>query len=137
MNTSSIAALCLGITAVSCGPANLANDGADSARLAPIMDRDLNAYFTRRAGHPVRVQYDYLRRGPTVTGISYPKYYLWIVAHDSSRGAVTAEGAARVAEIDSVIEVTHFFPKQYIAREPASVDSVFPPAVVGELRKRQ
>ena len=83
------------------------------------------------------VEYAYLRRGPTVTGIAYPKYYLWIVARDSSRRAVTAEGAARVAAVDSVIEVTHFFPKQYIGREPVSVDSVFPPAVIAEIRKRQ
>jgi hypothetical protein len=125
------------VSAAACATADVANDGADSARLAPIMARDLNAYFTRQAGRPVRVEYAYLRRGPTVTGIAYPKYYLWIVARDASQRGVTAEGAARVAEIDSVIEVTHFFPKQYIGREPASLDSVFPPAVVAEIRKRQ
>jgi hypothetical protein len=100
------------------------------------MQRDLTTYFRARERVPVVVEYAYLREGPTVTGIAWPKYYLWVVARDSARGTVLAEGAARVAHMDSVVEVTHFFPSAYIAREPASVESVFPAPVVAEIRKR-
>ena len=124
-------------TVVACNqPRETRADTLDDAKLDYIVGRDLNTYFSERAGVPVTVVHLYLRRGPTVTGVSYPKYYLWVSARDSSGRGTAVEGAARVALIDSVIEVTHFFPRDYIADRPTSVDSVFPPAVVVEIRKR-
>lgn len=125
--------------AAACGSAQEADgapEGRAPARLDSILRRDLGEYFAKREGAPVRVEFSYLRRGPTITGLSYPKYYLWVTARDSARSAVLAEGAARVAEIDGTAEVTHFFPRAAIEREPASLDSVFPARVIPEIRKR-
>jgi hypothetical protein len=93
------------------------------------MVRGLTEYFSKRAGSPVRIVYEYLRTGPTVAGIAYPKYYLWVCATKPS-GESAAVGAVRVAVIDSTIEVTHFFPRAYIEKEPTSLDAVFPKSVV-------
>jgi hypothetical protein len=124
-------------TAIACNqPREIRPDALDDARLDSVMSCDLNTYFSKRAGVPVTVEHLYLRRGPTVTGIAYPKYYVWIRERDSPGYGTTVEGAARVALIGSVIEVTHFFPRDYIADNPGSIDSVFPPAVVVEIRKR-
>jgi hypothetical protein len=107
-------------------------EGADSA-LDRIMTRDLTEYFRRREGSPVRVVYEYLRTGPTVAGIAYPKYYLWVRATKPS-GENAAVGAVRVEVIDSTIEVTHFFPRAYIEKEPACLDAVFPKSVIVAIR---
>ena len=99
-----------------------------------IIGRDLTAHFSRRQGGPVRVSYEYLRSGPTVTGIAYPKYYLWVrVEPSTSRSRV--DGPARVALIDSVAEVTHFFPYHQGTAAPAELDSVFPPPVVASIEQ--
>lgn len=127
------------IMTVSCGGPHGSDDASErleEAGVDHLIRRDLTAYFTRRSGAPVRLEYSYLRQGPTVTGIAYSKYYLWMIARDSSGSRILAEGAARVAEIDSTIEVTHFFPREYIRSSPASIDSVFPQPVLPEIRWR-
>jgi hypothetical protein len=98
------------------------------------MQRDLQRYFTQRDGMGSQVRYTYLRSGATVTGIAYPKYYVWIA---SRRGdSLLSEGAARVALIDSAAEVTHFFPFAAMLRNPRALDSVFPPPVAESIRAR-
>ena len=114
--------------------------GADTpawehARLDSAMRRDLSAYFAKRDNSPVQLSFAYLRQGPTITGVAYPRYYLWVTARDSD-GRLLSDGAARVAEIDSIVEVTHFLPRAYIVQQPGSLDSVFPAPVVAEIRKR-
>lgn len=129
--------LILCCVATSCASRDVATDstrapvdeGVDS-----LMRRDLGTYFTKRDGPNSRVDFAYLRVGPTITGIAYPKYYLWITS--KADNAVVSEGAARVALIDSTIEVTNFLSAAYIRREPASIDAVFPPSVATAIRKR-
>jgi hypothetical protein len=131
---SEILGLCASLLAFGCSRAEQPPRSTDSVRLSAVMQRDLDKYFSGR-GVPVRVEYAYLRNGATVTGIADPKYYLWIAAKDAN-GVVTREGAARVAEIDSTIAVTHFLPREYIKSAPGSIDSIFPASVAGEIRKR-
>ena len=100
-----------------------------------VITRDLNRYFSKRQGVPVIVGFSYLRKAPTITGIAYPKYYLWVTARDSARGTVLVEGATRIAQIDSAVEVTHFLPREDIAKSPTSLDAVFPTAVIPEIKK--
>jgi hypothetical protein len=47
---------------------------------------------------------------------------------------VRVEGPARIALIDSVAEITHFFPYRAGAITPAELDSVFPAAVAASIR---
>src|SRR5438094_5556117 len=52
------------------------------ARFDKYLWRDLTAYFARSTGKKVAVAYEFLREGPTQTGSSYPKYYLWVLIDD-------------------------------------------------------
>lgn len=98
------------------------------------MRRDLARYFTKRDGAQSRVDFAYLRVGPTITGTAYPKYYLWLTSKADS--AVLSVGAARVAVIDGTAEVTNFLPAAYMRREPGSIDAVFPKPVATAIRQR-
>jgi hypothetical protein len=104
------------------------------ARADSIIRRDLTAYFTRRAGTATRVSYEYLRNGPTVTGIAYPKFYVWVRA-DPLGGGSGVEGPARIALIDSSAEVTHFFSHDSGTVAPPELDAVFPASVAASLRR--
>lgn len=103
-------------------------------RVDSIIGRDLTAYFSQRGGSRAQVSYEYLRSGPTITGIAYPKYYVWVRSTPTAGGA-HVEGPARVALIDSVAEVTHFFAHDSGSVAPAQLDSVFPSPVVAIIRR--
>jgi hypothetical protein len=99
-----------------------------------LLRRDLDAYFGKRAGREVTVDYELLRRGPTQTGIAFPKFYAWVRVHS---GGPLEQGAVRVAAMDRTrFEVTHFIPETEIRGGPETLDTVFPPAVADSIRKR-
>jgi hypothetical protein len=96
-----------------------------SGQFSSLLARDLRSYF-----QAPRVDYELLRQGPTQTGISYPKYYLWVKVRNSS-GALSSEGAVRVAAIDQIrFEVTNFLPAQEIRAKPTAVEQTFPRPLV-------
>lgn len=102
-----------------------------------ILKRDLERYFTTRLGKPARVEYELLRRGPTQTGISYPKFYVWVRAVDAGTGQELAVGAVRLAAIDRVrFDITDFVPKATVVADATQIESVFPKPVCDEIRKR-
>ena len=108
---------------------------AVEARVDTILRRDLTRYFNEHAGRPALVTYEYLRAGPTITGIAHPKYYVWVHA-DLGGDRVPVEGAARIALVDSVAEVTHFFQRDPGTIAPPTLDSVFPAPVTATIRRQ-
>ncbi len=95
-----------------------------------FLNRDLLAYF-KISGTPgaTAVTYKPLRNGPTQSGLSYPKYYLWVKVLSGSK--LLQEGAVRVAAIERThFEVTNFMSKTQIQSAPSEVGSVFPAALV-------
>jgi hypothetical protein len=102
-----------------------------------FMKRDLRAYFSQNVGRTVQVEYSFLRLGPTQTGVSYPKYYVWVVVKDTLSGPTQLEGAARVAAVDRIrFDVTDFLSKTEIILNPETIQSVFPASVCNEIKKR-
>ncbi len=99
-----------------------------------VLKHDLTAYFALRDSGPISVSYQLLRDGPTITGIAYPKYYVWVVVRSGKR--LVRVGAARVAAINRSFEVTNFVEAQGIVRDPASVRSVFPAPLLEEIGRR-
>ncbi len=92
-----------------------------SSQFPILLARDLQSYF-----QAPRVDFELLRQGPTQSGVSYPKYYLWVKVRNSS-GGLASEGAVRVAAIDQVrFEVTNFLSAQEIRATPAAIEQVFP-----------
>lgn len=136
-NRSLIASIWLLAAAVACrtGDQSSRTSASGDPRVDSIIGRNLTRYLSRRVGGPVRVSYEYLRSGATITGIGYPKYYVWVRAEASSSGS-RLEGPARVALIDSVAEVTHFFARDSATAPPAALDSVFPAPVVASIHRR-
>src|SRR5947207_2603810 len=64
-----------------------------------LLRRDLGAYFSKQRGrNVVRVDFEMLRDGPTQSGVSYPKFYLWVRIGDGM--STDDRGAVRVAAIN-------------------------------------
>jgi hypothetical protein len=99
---------------------------AESADFERFLRRDLAEYFsaTRRAKQ-VSVEYELLRRGPTQSGVSYPKFYLWVRIAGGQKPQ--DRGAVRVAAIEKKrFEVTDFVSEEAIRKDPNGIYRVFP-----------
>jgi hypothetical protein len=96
-----------------------------------FLARDLKKYFCASV-NDCAVQYEFLRNGPTQSGTSYPKYYLWVKNIKGS--TVAEEGAVRVAAVEQKgFEVTRFLSREQILESPSQVASVFPPALIDKI----
>jgi hypothetical protein len=99
-----------------------------------LLKRDLTDYFVK-AGKKVAVVHEFLRDGPTQSGTSYPKYYLWVELRKG--GTTTDEGAVRVAAVDkSRFVVTDYLSRATMLKHPTQIDSVFPAQVCDKIRAR-
>lgn len=100
----------------------------DPAAFDTLLERDLKTYFEAES-----VDFEFLRRAPTQSGVSLPKYYLWVRARLADGS--TAEGAVRVAAIEKTqFEVTHFVARNEI--ESTAIEKIFPQALLPAIRKR-
>jgi hypothetical protein len=97
----------------------------EAADFDKFMLRDLEAYFTKQIGQTVNVKFEFLREGPTQTGVAYPKFYLWVRLTDKNKSV--QEGAVRVAAIEKKrFEVTDYMGASEIKKSPEAVYRVFP-----------
>ena len=99
-----------------------------------VLGHDLKASFAKGDRAPVTVTYQLLRNGPTITGVAYPKYYVWVEVRSGQQ--LVRVGAARLAAINKSFELTNFLPAESINLNPISVDSVFPAPLVSDIRRR-
>jgi hypothetical protein len=98
-----------------------------------VLTRDLRNALCKLPKQPCQVEYELLRKGPTQTGIAYPKYYAWVkVANGESK----QEGAVRLAAVDMHFEVTDFLAAEKILKVPESVAAIFPAALSNPIRQR-
>jgi hypothetical protein len=79
--------------------------------------RDLGAYFAKaRNQKAVPVTYELLREGPTQTGFSYPKFYVWVRVNGGK--SPDDRGAVRLEAIDREhFEVTNFVSENAIKND--------------------
>jgi hypothetical protein len=111
-----------------------ANAPADEEFEALLM-RDLGAYFASQGMTDPQVRYELLRRGPTQSGVAYPKYYVWVSAESASGD--TMAGAMRVAAVDRIrFEVTDYVSRQEVLTNPDAIASVFPAALLPAIRAK-
>jgi hypothetical protein len=100
-----------------------------------LLRRDLVAYFASGEDPTPEVSYELLRKGPTQTGIAYPKFYAWVSVR--REGHPTREGAVRLAAIDRQrFEIMQFIDQSEIRRNPSGLDQVFPPPVASAIKVR-
>jgi len=93
-----------------------------------ILKRDLNLYFSKLYQKQVKIKHHFLRKAPTQSGVSYPKFYLWIeVLSDNN---MIDSGAIRIAGINkTTIRVTDFVKKEQLNKTPEILKNIFPKAL--------
>jgi hypothetical protein len=100
-----------------------------------LLHRDLTSFLKSQSKSVEHTEVTLLRNGPTQTGISFPKYYAWV--RGLSERGVVIEGAVRLAAVGRThLDVTHFLSRQQILNDPESLMSVFPSALIPEIRRR-
>jgi hypothetical protein len=124
--------IALGVAAL--GEQSISEDIPEPASFRSFLIHDLTKYFAPQYGADITVDYQLLRDGPTITGISYPKYYLWLTVSQS--GKTRVEGAARVAAIEKHFEVTNFVFRKIIKKRPDLLETTFPKAIVPAIRAK-
>jgi hypothetical protein len=101
-----------------------------------LLRRDLLQYFRPSLGDRLTVGFELLRRGPTQTGIAYPKFYLWALVR--REGKPVTEGYARVAAVDRTsFTITDFITRRAVAEDSSILFPVFPTPVVAAIMTRQ
>ena len=109
------------------------------ANVPPVMlfdaylERDLVKYFGPKISKgEIAVVYKFLRNGPTQSGASYPKYYLWVDV--TADGELVESGAIRIAAVaKSYFEITNYLSGKSIRSDPESVSKVFPAALIDNI----
>lgn len=100
-----------------------------------FVGRDLAKYFSNKSAKKIEIKFDLLRRGPTQSGVAYPKFYLWVVLKSNNKKL--DEGAVRIAAIEKKrIEVTDFVSKSKIIKNPKAIEAIFPRALCDGIRNR-
>ena len=90
-------------------------------------------YKYAKAGNYI-VTCEFLRNGPTVTGIAWPKYYLWISIFNSNTYDLAADGAIRLAllgyeEATRKVDITDYVCFNNEKQNKEDFTRVFPQAV--------
>jgi hypothetical protein len=100
-----------------------------------LLQQDLNAYFRKEEGiADAAVTFQLLRRRAAQTGVSLPKYYLWVEA--ASNGVPEASGAVIVAAVDQRrFDVLNFTRDEQIRRSPESL-AQYPESLAPAIRER-
>jgi hypothetical protein len=98
------------------------------------LQRDVRAYLVERGLPAKSVEIEPLRKGATQSGVSFPKYYVWMRAADEAGHHIS--GAMRVAAIERVrFEVTDFTSAASIRSDPASLASIYPASLLPAIRQ--
>ena len=108
---------------------------SDSPEFKRSLQSYLEEYFAGKFKGKIQVSYSLLRRVPTVSGVSDPKYYAW--AEVTGDGKTVSAGAARIAEYDTAnFGITDFVSREDIASGKAKIEDIFPAALCADIRKR-
>ncbi len=108
----------------------------DSADFENFLRRDLAAYFAAAGKKKsVLVEHESLRKGPTQSGVSYPKFYLWVRIAGGKNPK--DRGAVRLAAIDKKrFEVTDFVSEESIRNDPNGIYRIFPAPVCETIKAK-
>ncbi len=96
----------------------------------------VSAYLSETAGQKLAAEYEMLRDAPTVTGVAFPKFYIWVRARGSD-DSIVSEGAMRIAETaENTFQVTDFVNKESISKEPQKLERIFPKLLLPKIYKK-
>ncbi|MBB5712792.1 hypothetical protein [Sphingomonas xinjiangensis] len=113
---------------------HIAANAPPDASFMTVLHRDVLAYLAANGLPSESAEIELLRKGATQSGVSYPKYYLWVRATDKAGHQIA--GAMRVTAIDSTrFDVTDFTPAASIRSDPASLASIYPALLIPGIRQ--
>jgi hypothetical protein len=108
----------------------------DNAEFARFLSRDLHAHFRAAMKTDVDVSFELLRDGATQVGLSYPKFYVWVVVTSRATGVELAKGAVTVAAQEKeLFVVTDYISRFDISAHPERLRTL-PGPVVDRIRSR-
>ncbi|MCC6501808.1 MAG: hypothetical protein IT362_01570 [Deltaproteobacteria bacterium] len=118
----------------SIGNSHVESNAPSTETFDKVLKRDLEDYF-KTPGKEITINFELLRKVATQSGVSYPKYYIWVKIRDGN--LILNEGAVRVAAIGKEkFKVTDFISKRDIQTNTVIVEHVFPKALVDIIRTR-
>ena len=91
-------------------------------------------YFTTNQSSTVGISYELLRKEPTITGLAYPKYYVWVEVRSDWK--LVQAGAARLAAFRGSLAVTDFLSAEAIRSDTTTVAAIFPMALIHGITRR-
>lgn len=105
------------------------------ANFVEQLQRDVRAYLATNGLPAKSVKIELLRKGATQSGVSYPKYYIWIRAADEEAKR-RIEGAMRVIAIERTrFDITDFTPADSIRSDPAQLASIYPALLIPAIQQ--
>jgi hypothetical protein len=105
------------------------------ASFGTFLQRDVRAHLVAGGQPSGTLEIELLRKGPTQSGVSYPKYYLWIRAAGDTGQRV--EGAMLVAAVDRVrFNILKFTPAASVRSDPSSLAAIYPALLIPDILKR-
>jgi hypothetical protein len=100
-----------------------------------LLQRDVKAFFVTKGMKNPTVTIDLLRSGPTQSGMSYPKFYLWVTANTA--GKDVAVGAMKVDAVQkNKFRVSKFLQIDDIRADPDQLNTTFPAALIRSIKER-
>lgn len=99
-----------------------------------LLTSDLEKFFTPLYGSQT-MHWEFLREGPTQSGVSYPKFYLWV--NLNNKGKLVSEGAVRVEAIDKIrFNVTDYVDINQIKKKSKDIHMIFPGPVCDKIEAK-
>ena len=107
----------------------------DKKDFAAFLKRDLESYFKDLKKKDVVVEYQLLRDGPTQSGTSFPKFYVWVTVKEN--GTLLEDGAVRVAAMEKKrFEVINYLARVDIERDVQRLYQIFPRPVADKIKEK-
>ena len=111
------------------------NDVPDEKDFDSFLKRDLAKYFKKTTGQDVVVEYELLRKEPTESGTSFPKFYAWIKIKEQA--VIIEEGAVRISAVEKEkFEITHYLEQAEIERDEKRIYQIFPKPIADKIRAK-
>ncbi|MDF0544829.1 hypothetical protein PX699_20990 [Sphingobium sp. H39-3-25] len=105
------------------------------ASFIELLQRDVRAYLVTNRLPAKSVEIELLRKGPTQSGVSYPKYYIWIRAADEAKHHV--DGAMLIVAIEQArFDITDFTLAGSIRSDPEQLTSIYPAPLIPAILQR-
>ena len=100
-----------------------------------FLKRDLAEYFKVSTDKDTVIEYELLRKAPTQSGTSFPKFYAWVRVN--VKGNLIEEGAIRLAAIDKkIFQITHYLKRADIESNTDEIYTVFPEPVGDKIKQK-